>query len=222
LDCVSLVKEGFCAKYRLQGIEFDVLIKLFTVLEFDEYMSKTLFMRLVGYGGNWKKPLQYPFTDFFLFESGKGFKLSPSGFASLKEFETILRRVLVDREEYHRLKFGRYGQAEKQKRRENLPFYKDLTEAEQIAVLREYWAMPYQGATPKETIQLRRARKLAQTDLYIKYGLKGWDLTNAVIRFGEVVKSVRKRADIAHLFPEKYIKQDLRVHPIVTNNSTKL
>ena len=83
-------------------------------------------------------------------------------------------------------------------RRSKQPFYRDLTRAEQIRVLREYWGMA--RGTP-EADELRRLKRIEYCKVW---GLRGWELWNAVRSFGEVVTSVRDiRPDPGVGFPDR-------------------
>jgi hypothetical protein len=75
--------------------------------------------------------------------------------------------------------------AERALRRSKQPFYRDLTRDEQIRVLRAYWGMA--RGTP-EADELRRLKRIEYCKVW---GLRGWELWNAVRSFGEVVTSVR-------------------------------
>lgn len=158
-------------------------------------MSKSLFYSIMGSLGNWKKQLNEPFSSFFFFDPIlKGFALTPSGYQALSNWITSLRRVLQDREEFYSLKFGRWSKAQIEKRRLNKRFYK-LPEAEQIRILREYYALPYRTDAEK------RIRRQARLKIRHEYDLINWDLLNAVRRYGDIVKSVRQLPHLVDLFP---------------------
>jgi hypothetical protein len=105
--------------------------------------------------------------------------------------------VLCDKDEFYRLKFGRWTKEERAKRWAAKRFYTELTEQERITVLREYWAMPL------NTEEQKRARKDKRREIFGKYDLMNWDLINAVQKYGDLVKSIRRRPDLAHLFPRE-------------------
>jgi hypothetical protein len=72
-------------------------------------------------------------------------------------------------------------------------FYTDLDDAGRIALLRAYWCLPFRNDSEK---LVRREHRLM---LFRVWGLRGWDITNAVIGYGDVVKSIRRHPDYAHL-----------------------
>jgi hypothetical protein len=71
------------------------------------------------------------------------------------------------------------------KRREKQLFWK-LSEPEQIKILRDYFAMP--EITPAQRKERRRRAEF----IFYTYGLKQFDLTNAIKHFGALVTSVRE------------------------------
>lgn len=101
---------------------------------------------------------------------------------------------MKDLDEFYRLMYMRILPDEKRKKKQRLKFYR-MPEDEQIAVLREYYAMPMK--TDFEKFQ----RKLARLKIYTEYGLRNYDLINAINKFGEVVKSVRLAPEHAYKFP---------------------
>lgn len=193
-DACFLAVGELAEEYGLSLREAIALGKLFNHFTFDEYISKTLFLSVLGNAGKWDYELRGPFSSFFLFEKGNGFSLSSSGLAALASWGTSLRRVLQDREEFYKLKFGRWTPEARAKRRAKQRFWQ-LPEAEQIRILREYYCMPYRNDEEK------RLRKRKRIEIFEKYDLRNWDLLNAVQKYGDIVKSVRNLPEYRGLFP---------------------
>lgn len=191
IDGILHAFEPISLEHGLNLRETIGLVKVLNAFFFDSSLTKTQFHTLIGIrADDWNKPLPEVFSRFFLFQD-KRYVLRSEGLALLSSVGALLRRVLQDREYYFELKYGRFTKEQREKRRLNKRFYKDLTEGEQIAILRAYWILPYR------TDEQKKARKLARLELFRKYDLKNWDLINAVLRFGDVVKSARALCDPA-------------------------
>jgi len=182
-------------EFSLNFIESWLLVKLMNVFTFEAEIPASKVRVMLG--RNTKSSVD-PFPGKlgrFFCKGVKGYILSEEGNTFLSWYTATLKRVLTDREEFYRLKFCRWDKSEQLRRRNKKRFYKDLTEAEQIAVLRAYWSLPYRDKEEK------RARLRARVELRNKYDLKPWDIINAIQAFGDVVKSIRKRPDLIGLYP---------------------
>jgi hypothetical protein len=194
LDGCLLAISEIAEEYRLSLREATALARLFNHFTFDDRITKTLLLSILGQAGKKGYELKEPFSSFFFFEKGKGYCLSSSGLAALGSWGTSLRRVLQDREEFYKLKFGRWTPEARAKRRSKQRFWQ-LPEAEQIRILREYYCMPYRNDEEK------RLRKRKRIEIFKKYDLRNWDLLNAVQKYGDIVKSVRNLPEYRDLFP---------------------
>jgi hypothetical protein len=106
-----------------------------------------------------------------------------------------LSLVYAPRNSYKKVKpcKRRLTPAERAIKRSKQRFYTDLDDAGRIALLRAYWCLPFRNDSEK---LVRREHRLM---LFRVWGLRGWDITNAVIGYGDVVKSIRRHPDYAHL-----------------------
>lgn len=130
---------------------------------------------------------------FFLL-TPTGYTLSPIGLSARAGWLAYLRRVVGDLQEFYRLMYMRILPDEKRKKQQRKRFWK-LDESEQIRILREYYSLPM--ATDFDKFQ----RKLARVKIFHEYGLRQFDIQNAINKFGVVVKSVRLSPEHAHKFP---------------------
>jgi hypothetical protein len=193
-------RQGLMPRHKLNLGDCFTLARLFNHYAFDEYLTKTLFYSRIGMAGNWKIEVREPFNSYFEYVPGKGVALSDLGREAHNEFLATLRRVLDNQEYFMQLKFGYFTAEEIEKRRMSRPFYRDLSEEQQIQVLREYYAMPW------NTAEERKLRRTAKIEIYSKYGMRGFDLVNAIKRFGNLVTSIRQRPDIAPKFQQNHRK----------------
>lgn len=194
-DAVLLCISELADEYHLGFGHVNQLVKALNCFTFDEYVVKTRMSYILGMQRFWPDIIPDKLAPFFLLIEGRGFSLSPLGVSALSFLQTTLRRAFCEREEFYRLKFGRYGVVERRRRQAKKRFYKELTETEQITVLREYWALPYHNEEAK------RARKKKGQELFDRYDMRQIDLLNAVRKFGDAVRSIRRRPDLAPLFP---------------------
>lgn len=190
IECVGELQ----AKLHLKRSEAFNLVSMVHTLQIDPSIARTRFAAICGY----RRGLPESLRRFFLSDPvTRRVSLSPEGIATLTEYTAILRRVLCDKDEFYRLKFGRFTHEERAKRWARKRFYTDLDEEGRIAVLREYWAMPLNTELEK------RARKDKRMELFDKYDLRNWDVINAVKKYGDLVRSIRRRPDLVHLFPRE-------------------
>jgi hypothetical protein len=187
----SIACELFNEKMGVSMGKGHQLIRLLSRFDFEPYVKAGLFYSVTGCS---KYKMKEPFISLFFYEPNKGFSLTTQGIEARSWWVTSLRRVLQDHEIYYERMFGRHSKEGRAKAFAAKRFFK-LSEPEQIAVLREYWAMPFR------TKEEKLARKRARIEIRLKYDLINWDLINVVQKFGDVVKSVRKHPDIAHMFP---------------------
>lgn len=190
IDSMAVIWE----KYHLKRSEAYNLVSLLNTLQIDPSIARTRFAAICGY----RRGLPESLRRFFLSDPVTGrVSLSGDGIATLSDYTGILRRVLCDRDEFYRLKFGRFTHEERAKRWARKRFYTDLDEEGRISVLREYWAMPLNTEAEKH------ARTDKRMELFEKYDLRNWDVINAVKKYGDLVRSIRRRPDLVHLFPRE-------------------
>lgn len=197
------IADGFLAAfpqfndhYKLTLLQGFGLVRALNAYLLDDSLPKSTLHKLLGlHAKDWTKPLPDHFASFFLFSS-KGFTLSAAGLQVMAYWGTLLRRVLQDREYFFNLKYGRFTPEEREKRRLNKRFYKDLDDLQRIAILRDYYSMPFRTDDEKQ------ARKTRRIELYHKYDLVNWDLINAIQRYGQLVKSVRLQPQYIGMFPD--------------------
>lgn len=194
-DAVLLCVNELAEEYHLGLMHVMQLVRALNCFTFDEFVVKTRLSAVLNTQRYYPDIIPDKLQPFFLFVPSRGYMLSPLGISSLSFLQSTLRRTFTDREEFYRLKFGRYGALERRRRLAKKRFYKELTETEQITLLREYWALPY------NTEEAKKIRKKKGCELFDRYDMRQWDIINAVRKFGDVVKSIRRRPDLAPLFP---------------------
>lgn len=195
LEAFILTVGHYQEEMRLPLADMYKLTKCINAIECRGNLSKREVALLLC-GSTSKSHLELPakFASFFLLDSNNRWILSPTGLSLSSAIAGTFRRVVQEREYYLELKYGRYTKEARDKRRAKKRFYKDLSADEQIAVLREYYAMPYR------TDEEKRARKKARIELFRKYDLINYDLLNAIKMHGNLVKSVRSLPGIRELF----------------------
>lgn len=186
----------------------------FQACEFIEYkgdISKTTLFDYLGEKYN-HGSFELPESIALFFSrdpASRRFTLSDAGKQAKQEWNTTLRRVLLDEKERYRLLYDRWNKEEIARRKKQKRFF-ELATDEQIRIARAFFSMP--RTTPEELEHVKAAQKY----LYMNFDVRPNDLKTLAKQY-PIIQAARHMptqeagpADLTTRFrrPEHYKKAE--------------